>query len=100
MAPCAEEAIYARLRKRRASRDALIKSEDPDETVLAGLFNNLAQRSLGLPMLILLIDPLEYRNFDWIRKLHAMLKDLNVDDYFLAHVQIDTSRFGAPVSRT
>jgi predicted RNase H-like HicB family nuclease len=26
----------------------------------------------------------------------AVMKDLDCDQYFLAHVQIDTSRFGAP----
>ena len=29
-----------------------------------------------------------------------VMKDLDVDQYFLAHVQIDTSRFAAPVSHS
>lgn len=82
-----------------ASRDALIKSEDPDETVLAGLFSNLAQQNLGLAMLILLIDPLEYRNFDWIGKLHAMLKDLNVALVFLTKDDLVTERFAKALGR-
>jgi hypothetical protein len=82
-----------------ASRDALIKSEDPDETVLAGLFSNLAQQNLGLAMLILLIDPLEYCNFDWIRKLHAMLRDLNVALVFLTKDDLVTERFSKALGR-
>jgi predicted RNase H-like HicB family nuclease len=35
-----------------------------------------------------------------IASYREVLKDLNVDDYFLAHVQIDTSRFAAPASRS
>jgi hypothetical protein len=77
----------------------VIKSEDPDETVLAGLFNNLGQQNLGLAMLILLIDPLEYRNFDWIRKLYAMLKDLNVALVFLTKDDLVTERFSKALGR-
>ncbi len=29
-----------------------------------------------------------------------VMKDLDLDQYFLAHIQIDTSRFAAPVSRS
>jgi len=29
-----------------------------------------------------------------------VMKDLDVDQYFLGHVQIDTSRFAAPVSQS
>jgi hypothetical protein len=82
-----------------ASRDAMIKSEDPDETVLAGLFSNVAQQNIGLGMLILLIDPLEYRNFDWIRRLYAMLKDLNVALVFLTKDDLVTERFAKALSR-
>ena len=35
-----------------------------------------------------------------VASYHEVLKDLNVDDYFLAHVQIDTSRFAAPATRS
>jgi hypothetical protein len=82
-----------------ASRDALIKSEDPDETVLAGLFSNLVQQNLGIAMLILVIDSLEYRNFDWIRKLHTMLRDLNVALVFLTKDDLVTERFAKALGR-
>jgi predicted RNase H-like HicB family nuclease len=35
-----------------------------------------------------------------IASYREVLKDLKVDDYLLAHVQIDTSRFAAPTSRS
>jgi predicted RNase H-like HicB family nuclease len=35
-----------------------------------------------------------------IASYEEVLKDLNVDDHFLAHVQIDTSRFAASASRS
>jgi hypothetical protein len=61
------------------SRDTFIKPEDPDESVLAGLFNSVAQENLGPPMLILLIGPVQYRNHsNWISKVYGMLKNLNV----------------------
>jgi hypothetical protein len=81
-------------------RDTFIKPEDPDETVLAGLFNSVAQQNLGLPMLILLIDVLEYRNFDWIGKLHGMLKNLNVALIFLTKDQLVTERFKSALARS
>ena len=34
-----------------------------------------------------------------VHSYRAVMKDLDVDHYFLAHVQIDTSRFAAPVSQ-
>jgi predicted RNase H-like HicB family nuclease len=35
-----------------------------------------------------------------VKSYQELMKDLDVDHYFLAHVQIDTSRFSAPVSQT
>jgi hypothetical protein len=50
-------------------------------------------------MLILLVDPVEYRHFDWIRKLHGMLEDLNVALIFLTKDPLVTARFNAAVNR-
>src|SRR5438270_8370568 len=33
-----------------------------------------------------------------VESYREVMKDLDLDQYFLAHVQIDTSRFAAPVS--
>lgn len=81
------------------SRDGFIKSEDPDETVLAGLFGSVAQQNLGLPLLILLIDALEVLNFEWIKKLHGMLRDLNVSLIFLTKDDVVTARFKKALGR-
>jgi hypothetical protein len=81
------------------SRDAFIKPEDPDETVLAGLFSSVAQQNLGLPLLILLIDILEFRNFEWIHKLHNLLKDLSVALIFLTKDDLVTERFKKALGR-
>ncbi|MCX6632658.1 MAG: hypothetical protein NTW28_34070 [Candidatus Solibacter sp.] len=81
------------------SRDAFIKPEDPDETVLAGLFNSVAQQNLGLPMLVLMVDAVDFRNFDWIRKLHGMLKDLNVALIFLTKDNLVTELFRKALGR-
>lgn len=35
-----------------------------------------------------------------VESYREVMKDLQVDHYFLAHVQIDTSRFAAPMSHS
>ena len=35
-----------------------------------------------------------------VASYREVMKDLDLDQYFLAHVQIDTSRFAAPVSHS
>jgi hypothetical protein len=81
------------------SRNDLIKAEDPDETLLANLFYSAAQQNLAIPMLILLVDELEYRNFEWIRKLHGMLRDLNVALIFLTKEPLVSELFKKALTR-
>jgi hypothetical protein len=81
------------------SRDAYIKPEDPDETVLAGLFSDVAQQGLAAPMLILLVDSIDFKHFDWITKLQDMLAGLNVAFIFLTRDSLVTRRFNAALSR-
>jgi hypothetical protein len=81
------------------SRDLLVKAEDPDESLLAGLFDTVAQQNLVLPMLILQIDSVDYQSFDWIARLHGMCSALNIAFIFLTEDDLVAKLFRGALSQ-